>query len=515
MQQLSELDASFLYMEHESTPVHIGAVYVLNCQHRPTPLSFAEFSAHIESRLALSPRFRQRLVEVPLRLDFPYWVDDPEFNLERHLFHLPLTNSKDQRELLSVSEQFLARPLKRSQPLWEIAFVSGLEDQANLAGTSCAIISKVHHVVLDPVTGEGPMSVLLDFTVEGIKPPKPEPWQPQPLPSAARLIGNSYSHALATPLKLASKAKDIAAATYHSVLVNRLQKLSAHPSFLSAPETVLNQPISDERSFSYHQFPLNRLKAIKKKAPGTTLNDIVMTLCSEVVLSFLAASDDEPPASPLIALSPISVRSKRIDSPTGSELSAVFQSLATTEPNLAKRLKRIHDHASASEVYGKAISANRLTNLKPSAMLGLAIRVYTKFQLAQRHKPLFNIPITNIPGPAACLYFCGAKIDYKLPTEPLFDGIGLVIMVISYAEKVTFTFTACPGIVPDLELLTKNCDNVLLQLESDLEATDFATIPDVSETESEATKPLVVLSGDLPGLFNGMLSSVLSKVKKR
>ena len=396
MEQLSELDASFLYMEHESTPMHIGAVYVLNCEQMDNPLSYQEFCHHIESRLPSAPRFRQRLVEVPLHLDHPYWSDDPEFNLENHVSHLYMQNTCDRAELLSIASQFLATPLKRSQPLWEITFVEGLHDPEHLPNTSSAILVKIHHSAIDGVTGEELMSALLDLSPQVEQPVKQPEWRPKPLPSKARMISSAYGSALNTPFRLAHMAKDAAASAFYSLLIQRLRKLALPYTFFSAPYTKLNQPISHDRSYAYHEFPLDRLKNIKRNSTDITLNDIVMTICSEVALRFLQKEDGETPKKSLIALSPISVRSKRIDSPTGGELSALLLSLATTEPNLAIRLKKIHDNASASKIYGQAIAANRLTRLMPSALMGLSARVYTEFQLAQRHKPLFNIPITNI-----------------------------------------------------------------------------------------------------------------------
>lgn len=515
MQQLSELDASFLYMEQETTPMHIGAVYVLNCELRQEPLTFAEFRDHLDSRLPFAPRFRQRLIEAPLRLGYPYWTDDPDFKLENHIFHYSLHDVKNQDELLYKAAQFLKVPLKRSQPLWEIALVDELNDPLNLPGTSCAIIIKVHHSAIDGNTGEGLMSALLDFSQECEHTKNPKAWRPRPLPSKVKLIGTAYENAIGTPLRLAHKARDKATSTYHSLLVKRLQKLALPPALLSAPITIINKKISAERTFTYHEIPLEKLKAIKKLAPGSTLNDIVMTICSEVVMQFLKATDSKSPTRSLIALSPIAVRSKRIDSPTGSELSAMLISLATTEPNLAVRLKQIHNNASASKVYGQAISASRLTDLMPSAMLGLAIRVYTKFQLAQRHKPLFNIPVANIPGSDSYLYYHGARVDYQFATAPLFDGIGLVIMVMSYGEKVTFTFTSCPDVVAHPEVLKNGCNKALSLLESHLQEIDFSSVEVTSEQEGTANNNgLAAIVGDVTGLFSGVFSGVFKSKNK-
>ncbi len=221
---------------------------------------------------------------------------------------------------------------------------------------------------------------------------------------------------------------------------------------------------------------------------------------------YLSETCQDLPDKPLIALQPISVRSKRIDSPTGSQLSALLISLATDEPNLAIRMQRIHDSASASHVYSQAISATRLTQLVPSAMLGLSARIYTEFQLAQKHKPLFNIPITNIPGPQYPLYFNGARVDYQLGTAPLFDGLGLVFVVSSYAGKVTFTLTSCPSVIPDPQALVNHFPTAIDKLKQDLRETDPADIENLMNEEKDQNL-LAGLVGDIVSLFSNLFTN--------
>ncbi|MDG9670376.1 wax ester/triacylglycerol synthase family O-acyltransferase [Hahella sp. CR1] len=506
MQQLSELDASFLYLETENAPMHIGGVYVLDCSEQNSGLSFEAFYQHIESRLPTARQFRQRLVEVPLKLDHPYWVDDPDFDLRNHLRHVHLPAPGGEEQLLQLTSAILAEPLSRERPLWEITLAGGHRSNGAKKCNSCALIVKIHHSIINGATGEELMSALLDFSPEPAKRASQQAWSPSPLPSKTRLISNVYGSALNTPFRLANMAKDAAASAFYTLLVQRLHRLALPPALFSAPPTSFNRAIGKERSLAYFACDLERLKQLKKQHEDITLNDVVMTLCSEVLIRYLQALNEDV-ERPLIAVSPISVRSKRIDSPTGSQLSAMLISLATNEPNLAIRLKSIHDNATSSQIYGQAISAARLTQLIPSSMLGLSARIYTEFQLAQRHKPLFNIPITNIPGPQTPLYFNGAKVTKQLGSAPLFDGLGLSIVVVSYNGEVTFTLTSNPKVITNPADLTKHFENAITQLEKDLAHTDFDSLKATPElTEQRPPNILAALLGDITALFSNLFS---------
>lgn len=511
MRQLSELDASFLYLETESSPMHLGCVYLFDNSSREHPLSYEEFQQYIESRLHLANFFRQRLVEVPLKLDHPYWVDDPEFDLQRHLRHISLEAPGSERQLLDLAADILAAPLPRDRPLWEINFVDGLKIEGI---DSCfALIVKVHHAAIDALTGDEVMGALLDFSPQPRRVPQPKPWQPEPLPSKARLLGNAYGSALNTPFRLANLAKDTVASAFYALLVQRLQKLNLPPGLFSAPNTPINKPVSPERLLGYREFPLDRFKQLKRRYRGFTLNDLVMAVCAEALVDYLREHGSLP-RQPLIAMSPLSVRSKHLRSPTGKQVSAMLMSLATHEPNPAIRLKRIHDNAATSKIYSQAISATRLTQLIPSTLIGLSARLYTEFQLAQRHRPLFNVPITNVPGPQTPLYLNGAKLIRQIGSAPLFDGISLMFVVVSYNGRLTFNLTACPSVMPDLDDFLDRIPRALDSLEEALANTDLSAVPDHDAAADELATQRSVLAGlieDLVSLFSGLFNNFWRK----
>lgn len=446
MQQLSDLDASFLYLETENSPMLIGGLYVFDCSQRETPMQFGEFYAFIESRLHIARFFRQRLVEVPLKLDHPYWVDDPEFELSKHLSYITLNGPDKDTQLTELAANLFSKPLDRDRPLWSITFIDGLVNCSDLPGKCFAMVVKIHHAAIDALNGDEVMSSLLDFSTEPKVVAKSSEWKPAPLPNTFRLLGSAYSHALSTPLRLANLAKDTAASTFYSVLLQRLHKLNLPPSLFSAPKTAFNNSISEKRALHYIEIPLERIKEIRKEIDDTTINDIVMGICAEALHNYLK-DHNATPESPLLAMTPISVRSKNLQTKTGNQLSAIILSLATDIQHPIARIKQIHENAVISKTYNQAISADRLTELIPSSLAALSARIYTEFQLAQRHKPLFNVPITNIPGPQMSLYMNGSKLIRQIGTAPLFDGIGVVLVVVSYDGKITISVTSCPTIM--------------------------------------------------------------------
>lgn len=510
MQKLSDLEASFLHLETDNSPMLIGGIYIFDNSQRPTPMSFGEFYTFIESRLHTAPFFRQRLVEAPLKLDQPYWVDDPEFELSKHLSYATLTDSdtsKD-RQLTELASKLFSQPLNRDKPLWSITFVDGLDNDLHLPDNGFAIIARIHHSAIDDISGNEIMSSLLDFSDTLITPPPAPKWDPAPLPSKFRLIGGAYGNALSSPFRLANLAKDTAASTFYSALMQRLRNLNLPSAVFSTPQTLLNNTISDQRALHYVELSLKRIKAIHNTIEDCTVNDIVMGVCAEALHQYLKDHDAIPKQS-LIAMTPLSVRSKSLEKKTGSQLSAFMLSLATDIAHPIKRIKKIHENSVISKTYNQAISAGRLTELIPSSIAALSTRVYTEFQLAQRYKPVFNIPITNIPGPQKPLYMHGAKLVNIVGTAPLFDGIGLVLIVVSYNGKITISVTSCPSMaeapVNFENYLLKAVDSIEQALKSAQPTDESQSENGEQDTSTEQTKSGFIK--DISGLFGNLFTN--------
>lgn len=466
MRQLSELDASFLYLESETTPMHIGGVYLFDASTLDKPLAFSTFVAYLRSRLHVVPLFRQKLKEIPLRLGRPYWIDDPNFSIERHLAYVNLGEHGKQASLMSLAPKILEEPLKRDRPLWHITFVDGFKiDSPDGEKEGFALIVKLHHAAIDAFSGEEIMGKLLEYTPEPHPIATPRAWLARPEPSEERVFLQAGANILKTPMQVASLAYNAAEATARGLIKKQLQKLPLPLPLFTAPHSPFNRQITANRRIVSASIELSRLKAIKASLGDVTLNDVVLGLCAETLRCYLEQQGCDTDKS-LVAMTPISVRSSSLRRATGNQMSAMLLDLATCEPNPAARIRHIHRNAVESEPYREAISADRLTELLPSTLLALSARLYSEFQVAQRYHPLFNLPITNVPGPQVPLFLQGARLIRQYNSAPLFDSLGLVIVAVSYQGQLTLNFTLCPDVVPEGESLQKLVTESLEKIEA-------------------------------------------------
>ena len=466
MQQLSELDASFLYLESDTAPMHIGGLYLFDGQGRDAPLEFDEFRAFIERRLHLAAFFRQKLLHVPLHLDRPYWIDDPDFHIDNHLTHVSLADSDRPQALTELAESTLAQRLPRELPLWHVTFVDNIPAGPEIPENAFAVIARVHHAAVDAFSGEEIMGKLLEYKPDSQLPVRPAYWRPQPAPSTASLAAQASFNVLQRPFRLANVAREAASAAVQGFIARPLGRFLPSRNLFRAPRTPFNRNLTQARRIFSHQVSLARLKELKTAiGADITLNDVVLGVCSEMLNQYLNRHNATPERS-LVALTPISVRSKSLRRPTGNQMSAMLLNLASTEPDPAQRIRRINENARISEHYQQAISADRLTELVPSTMLALSARLYSEFQLAQRYQPVFNLPITNVPGPQVPLYLQGARLVQQINTSPLFDGAGLVILAVSYQGRINFNITLCPDLIPDGDTLPMLLEESLSAIES-------------------------------------------------
>lgn len=496
MLQLSELDSSFLYLETERTPLHVGGAFIFK---RPedSKLSFAHFQKIIESILGNEPFFRQRLIEYPLNLDLPVWVDDPSFNITHHVSHLNL--SRGTYTLLDLASDYFGKPLDRTRPLWEARFVEGLEHDhsQHYSKDHFALLLKVHITAIDGVTGEDILSQLLHVSPEERELENPQSqWKPKPLPDTGSWIGAAYNNVLNIPSKLTTLAKDTAASAFYSVLYEKLEKLDLPASLMKVASTPINQKVSGSRKIENIAFPLAEVRHIKQQLKCVTTNDIMMGICAEALSNYFKGMSAEPKQD-LIALAPISVRSTSLDIKSGNKLAATLFSLASLEPDPIKRILLIHEAATSSRSYDEAIAASHLTELVPSCTAGLSARVYSEFLLAQKHKPMFNLPIINIPGPQFPLYFEDSELESFISTTPLFDGIGLALMIVSYNGSYSITCTYNPDIMP----LKKSISGYLHEAFETIKSADLSCEKyQTNESNVEAGKTGFIK--DVAGLIN-------------
>ena len=452
MHQLNELDASFLFLESEATPMHIGGVYTFDPGEDDNAVTFDDFRVYLQKRLHLANFFRQKLMTLPMNLDRPYWVDDPDFDINQHLEAVDLEGGSH-ADLMALAEERLAAMLPRARPLWHVTWVHGFGDDPALPRGGFALIVRVHHAAIDAFSGEEVMGKLLEYSANNGVPVKTSPWHPEPPPPLEKLAARASLNMVRKPFQVMSLTRDTLGATVRDFLQRPMGRFRQSRQLLNAPRTPFNRNLTRNRRLFSQAVPLARLKTLKTAiGPDITLNDVVLGLCSETLNRYLEQHGVQP-EEPLVALTPLSVRSNSLRRPTGNQMSAMLVNLATDEPDPAARIRLIRDNTRVSENYREAIAADRLTERLPSTMVALSTRLYTELQIAQRYQPPFNLPITNVPGPQVPLYLQGARLVHQVNSAPLFHGAGLAILAVSYAGSVHFNLTLCPDLIPDGDCL--------------------------------------------------------------
>lgn len=456
MQQLSGQDASFLYLETSRSPMHIGAIQIYDQSTvKGGVQGFKNILRQIQERMHLARTFRQKLVDVPLNLDHPYWIEDRDFDLEYHVRHIALPQPGDWRQLCIQAARLHSRPLDLSKPLWEFTVIEGLDGIAGLPKGCYAVVSKVHHACIDGVSGVDMTNVIHDL--EPYPPPQAAPestWQGESPPHPFELLARASFNTALQPLRWA----EVAARTLP--VLSRLSDGGSARRFMSTrpvPRTRFNATITAHRVCEGRSFDLAEVRAMKRAVERATVNDVVLTICGGALRRYLEAKQ-ELPDLPLIAMAPISVRGTNQHDKLGNQVSAMSVAIGTHIADAVQRLNAVHDQAAASKEMTNAVGAKLLTDYNqfiPSTTAALAARLYTQLGIANRTAPFFNCVITNVPGPQFPLYSAGAKLVAQFGMGPIFDGMGLIFPVLSYDGALTISVTSCREMMPDPEFFAE------------------------------------------------------------
>lgn len=458
--QLSGLDAGFLALESARAPMVVGGLSILDPSSAPDGLDVARFRAVLRERLHLALAFRRRLATLPLDLARPYWseLDLDAIDLDAHVERTDLPEPGGWRELSALMAWQLAQQLDRGRPLWHMTFVDGVRLPDYPLG-SVALVATVHHAAIDGVSGAEILGALFD----AVAPTTPAS-AASDAHAATALVADSAPPAIgAAPSSppgvldlLARTGRDLAAAPVAAGAVvgrsllglaasawSRLRSDETPPLPFSAPRSPLNRPLSGRLAWAAATIPLERIKAIKAAAEAS-VNDVVLAIVGSALRGWLLDCG-ELPDEPLVAMVPVSVRGGDERHQAGNLVSAMLVPLATNEPDPLLRLRRIRDAARGSKVAHQAVGARTLLDsagLLPFALAGLGAQLYSRLQLAERHRPIFNVVVTNVPGPPRPLRIAGAELLVHFGSAPLFDGLGLIVTVMSYAGTVSFGVTA-------------------------------------------------------------------------
>jgi diacylglycerol O-acyltransferase / wax synthase len=448
---VSGMDAAFLYTETPTSPMNIGSVVIIDGS-----LDFETFKATVHSRIHQFEKMRQRLIYVPFSIDHPYWVDDPNFDIDLHIRHVALPKPGSWKELRGFASQFFSEPLDMNRPLWSLTFVEGLENIPQVPKGSIAIVSKMHHVAVDGVGGAGLLSLFLDFTAEKRPIPAPKPFNPAPLPNDLSMILNSTMSFAKDPLKFPKLVTDTLKATLKAGFITRIQKTELPTVPFSAPNTPLNGIIAARKKWNSAILSLDRILALKN-IMGTTMNDIMLTICSGALRRYLKEKGKLPEKS-LVAMVPISTRGKEDSGQMDNQISAMLIQIATNIEDPIGRLEAIHENTIRGKTYQGAIGAKTISQMAEAVPFGIAnqaARLYSKFKMAEMHKPVFNVAITNVPGPKMPLYINGHKMLSIMGSAPIIDGMGLIITILSYDGFVTVSPYSDVNSMPDLDDFTR------------------------------------------------------------
>jgi diacylglycerol O-acyltransferase len=444
MQRLSGLDASFLYLETAKQPLHVCSVLELDTSTMPGGYTFDRLRDALALRIKALPQFREKLADSRLNLDHPVWVDDKDFDADRHLHRIGLPSPGGRRELAEICGHIASLPLDRSKPLWETWVIENVAGTDAHAGGRLAVMTKVHHAGVDGVTGANLMSQLCST----------EPDAPAPDPVDGVGGASELEIALGGALKFATrplKLINVLPTTLSSVIdtVKRARSGLTMAAPFAAPKTAFNANLTGHRNVAFAQLHLEDIKTVKNHF-GVKVNDVVMALVSGVLRKFLADRGELPDNS-LVAMVPVSVH-ERSDRPGRNQVSGMFSRLETHIEDPAERLKSIAEANSVAKQHSSAIGATLLqdwTQFAAPAVFGVAMRVYAASRLTSA-KPVHNLVISNVPGPQVPLYFLGSEVTAMYPLGPIFHGSGLNITVMSLTGNLDVGIVSCPELLPDL-----------------------------------------------------------------
>jgi WS/DGAT/MGAT family acyltransferase len=481
VRQLTSLDAEFLAIENDRNYAHVSGLAVLDPSGAPGgELHLADLRNLVEERIHLLPPFRWRLEEVPLGLDHPWWVEDRDFDIGYHVRELALPAPGDDQQLATQVERIFSRPLDRARPLWEIYLIQGVQ------GDRAAVLTKIHHAVVDGVSGAEILGILFDLDPAGREIPEHGP----PIatsrhPGSLGLLGKG---AIALPGRVASGIRSVPSTVMNvsdlppvralpgvrsiGVVTERFRRAIGRQeeemsgrAGLQAPRTLLNQRISSHRHFSFGTLSLPEVKAVKD-AYGVKVNDVVVALSAGAIRQFLLDNDDLP-EDPIVAMVPVSVRGEEDHGTFGNQVSAMMAALPTDVADPVDRLMCAHAEMDTAKQHHATQSDDfieRATGLVPPVLFSMAARMAAGVGASSRFNPHFNAIVSNVPGPPVPLYIAGARLESHYPASVIMDGVGLNITVLSYLDRLDVGIVGDRELAPNFDLLVKAMQDELDEL---------------------------------------------------
>jgi diacylglycerol O-acyltransferase / wax synthase len=453
MDRMSPLDASFLHIENDANHMHIGSVGVFE---GPAP-DYGEFAELVAGKLPMVPRYRQKVRFVPLGLGRPVWTDDPHFNLGYHLRHTALPPPGADRELRNIVGRLMAQQLDRTKPLWEMWMVEGLQDG------HWAIVSKVHHCMVDGVSGSDLLAVMLDADREPDR-PRADTWRPEPEPSDVRLLADAVSGLVVSPYE---QFRALRSATrgwrqLGGLFADAARGVASMAGLVRPTvESSLNGPIGPHRRWDWGRTNLADIKRVRT-ALGGTVNDVVLTVLTRGFRDLIMARDETPEGRVVRTLVPVSVRMPDERGVYNNRVSAMFAELPVGIADPAERLTAIRAQMDGLKESKQAVAGEVLTSLTGFApALLLAVGTRAAFRIPQRN---VNTVTTNVPGPQIPLYACGRQMLEVFPFVPIAGQVRVGVAIFSYNGMLNFAVTGDYDTAPDIGVLCRGVEDGMSEL---------------------------------------------------
>ena len=453
MERMSTLDAGFYYVEHDNVPMHLGSLALFE---GPAP-TYEELTRLIAAKLPRVPRYRQVVRTMPLEVLRPMWVDDEHFEIGHHVRHAVVPAPGGKRQVRELAARIFATRLDRARPLWEAWLLEGLK------GGRWAILSKVHHCVVDGIGGNDLMTAIFDITPDAER-PVPAAWAPEPAPDMLDLMTAGLREATVASARQLSGLTGLLRVPLLPTgeILGYGRGLAASARRLAVPSaTSLNGPIGPNRRWAWGTAPLAEIKEIRS-AHGGTVNDVLLAAITRGFRDLLDERGELADGLVVRSLVPVSVRGSGEQGMITNRVSAVLANLPAGEPDPLRRLELIRGQMDELKRTSQAVGAEVLAGmLGLAAPTLLALGSRTAFQLPQ---PLVQTVTTNVPGPRLPLYLLGRRLDRIYPYVPIGDNVRVSIAIFSYLERFTFGITADHDAVPDLNVLATGIRRGLAEL---------------------------------------------------
>ncbi|MEZ5383007.1 MAG: wax ester/triacylglycerol synthase family O-acyltransferase [Microthrixaceae bacterium] len=449
MERLSGADAWYLSLETSSAPMVVTGVIGLDPSTAPDAFGFPTLRAHVVDRLPLIPAFRHRLARVPLSADRPRWVDDPDFDIDHHLFHRRLEPDASGGDLARFIGGLMGSRLPRDRPLWDMTLVEGMADG------SAAVVVRMHHAIVDGMSGVAIMADLFDLAPDAGRRSDPdEAWAPPPGPSTLGLLADGVRARLAEPfrpLQIFTRATRSLVEAGLATAAQRRRGATAAGQPLSAPRTPFNRSLTPERSVAFSSRPFEEFRRLRRHF-DVTINDVVLCATGLGLRNYLNDLG-QGVERPLVASVPVSVHGS-VEGTSSNQVSTMFVELPVQLEAPLSVLAAVACSSAASKEVNAAMGTDIIgdvAELVPGEVFSLGVDLYKRLGLADKLPPVHNLVVSNVAGAPGPVYMAGAKVTGLWPFGPLLEGAGLNVTVFSAAGEMMIGVVTCPDLVPEVE----------------------------------------------------------------